>query len=303
MSERRLNPQTLAERLDALIPPGQLDVPTTSDDPLVAAAVRVAALPQPEPMRPEVKARIRADLLNAYHQQMVDAPASSHNIPARWWIAAGVVGVVVLVVVLILTRGSQDAARPSPDTIPTPILTGTGATVPDTPTPLEVIPTLVTLTVITPTPSMTATPTASVTPAATTPIPTTPAPTTPTPGEITPEVTPPVDSFLPTTLVIEGPITAINGNLITVFGIRITVDPNNRLLTLLRVGDVVRIEGDIVDTGGTPIIAAVHITARVDQVITNPPGMPPAIPPGCKITGMGSNNPRLKCSGKSSRRS
>ena len=63
----------------------------------------------------------------------------------------------------------------------------------------------------------------------------------------------------PVTIVIEGPVQAINVNIITIFGIHIEVEPGNPILTQIHVGDVIRVEGTSTAQGNTVIIVAVNI--------------------------------------------
>jgi hypothetical protein len=108
-------------------------------------------------------------------------------------------------------------------------------------------------------------------------------------------------------IIIEGPVEAININIITIFGIDIEVDPDDPALVLLEIGDTVRIEGDMLGTGDTIIIVAVTVIVIDIDILIFQPGTPPAIPlvvpPNCKITGIGNNNPHLKCSSKGSKKS
>ena len=64
---------------------------------------------------------------------------------------------------------------------------------------------------------------------------------------------------LPVVIIIEGPVQAINVNIITIFGINIEIDIDNPLLTVIRVGDIVRVEGGASSTNGTLVIVAVTI--------------------------------------------
>jgi hypothetical protein len=59
--------------------------------------------------------------------------------------------------------------------------------------------------------------------------------------------------------VIEGPVETININIITIFGITIEVDPEDSILTVIQVGDVIRVEGDTVNRGNTIVIIAVTV--------------------------------------------
>jgi hypothetical protein len=89
--------------------------------------------------------------------------------------------------------------------------------------------------------------------------------------ESTPEMTPEAtDDGLPVTIVIEGPVQAININIITIYNINIEVKPDDPILTVIKIGDVIRVEGNTVDNGTTIVIVAVNITIiNVDVVIVN----------------------------------
>lgn len=107
------------------------------------------------------------------------------------------------------------------------------------------------------------------------------------------------------TIIIEGPVTSINTNIVTIFDMDIEIAPNDPSLTWLQVGDTVRVEGGVRGTGNTIVIVAVNVVVvDVDIVIVQPnapPRGPIYVPEGCKITGIGNNNPHLKCSYRSSR--
>ena len=77
--------------------------------------------------------------------------------------------------------------------------------------------------------------------------------------EATPEGTPEPDDDGGITIVIEGPVQSININIITIYNINIELDENDPNLTIIQVGDTVRIEGDTRDNNGTIIIIAINI--------------------------------------------
>ncbi len=89
-------------------------------------------------------------------------------------------------------------------------------------------------------------------------------------------------------IVIEGPVQAINVTSITIFDIDIEVDPADEVLTQIRIGDTVRIEGESSFEGNTIIVVAVNITiVQTTLVIVQnyAPGVvyvPAALPPNCK---------------------
>ncbi len=101
-----------------------------------------------------------------------------------------------------------------------------------------------------------------------TPIPTATLTPTPTPtGTLT--VTPPsTDDDGDIVIVIEGPVQAININIITIYNINIEVNPNDPILTIIQIGDVIRVAGSVVNRGTTIVIVAVNIIiVDVDIVV------------------------------------
>ena len=94
--------------------------------------------------------------------------------------------------------------------------------------------------------------------------------------EATPEVTPDVDdgddADLPITIVIEGPVEAININIVTIFDIDIEVDPDDPILNVIEIGDTIRVEGDTTGTGDTIIIVAINITIINVEIFSNDQG-------------------------------
>jgi len=69
-------------------------------------------------------------------------------------------------------------------------------------------------------------------------------------------------------IVILGPVVEINDNVITIYNFEIELDPEDPVLTVIRVGDVIRVEGGIVEEGDTIVIIAINIIfINVDVVI------------------------------------
>ncbi len=95
-------------------------------------------------------------------------------------------------------------------------------------------------------PSLTAPPTIIMTP--------TPEATVEATAESTPEATP--ESTDEAVIVIEGPVDSIDGNIITIFGVTIEINPDDPLLGTIEVGDVIHVEGN----NGTTVITATTIT-------------------------------------------
>jgi hypothetical protein len=127
------------------------------------------------------------------------------------------------------------------------------------------------------TPSTTFTATHTFTPSATfTPTHTYTATATPMPSA----TATPTSTRLPgtggTIFVIEGPVVAININIITIYDVDIAIDPASPVLPVIRIGDVIRVSGerfeddDDDDDGGRTVINIVSVTIifiSVDVVI------------------------------------
>lgn len=64
-------------------------------------------------------------------------------------------------------------------------------------------------------------------------------------GEATPEATAAPGSTVAIIIVIEGPVEEVNINIITIFGIDIEVDADDPALTVIQIGDILRIEGEL----------------------------------------------------------
>lgn len=80
------------------------------------------------------------------------------------------------------------------------------------------------------------------------------------------------DEDLPITIIIEGPVEAIIGNIIVIFGINIELDPDDPILLTIQIGDILRIEGDTISEGDTIIIIAVIIVIIDQQIIEDDTG-------------------------------
>lgn len=88
--------------------------------------------------------------------------------------------------------------------------------------------------------------------------------------EITPEVTPVVDNS-PVIIVIEGPVKNININIITIYNFTIVLDENDPIINAIRIGDIVRVEGEIDDdriiiVGGSINITIVAVSVTIVSV-------------------------------------
>jgi hypothetical protein len=76
------------------------------------------------------------------------------------------------------------------------------------------------------------------------------------------------DDDQPVIIVIEGPVQSININIITIYNINIEVDIDDPILTVIQIGDRIRVEGTYAGGGPTIVIVAINIIIiNVDIVI------------------------------------
>lgn len=94
MTNLSLDPNSLAQQLDDLIPAGGTGGPRESADPLVAVAARLARVPQPQ-MTPEALMRIKIEVMDA--QQTRAARRSRRRLPVGQWAVAASLILVLLV--------------------------------------------------------------------------------------------------------------------------------------------------------------------------------------------------------------
>jgi hypothetical protein len=91
--------------------------------------------------------------------------------------------------------------------------------------------------------------------------------------ELTPEATedPGDDDDAGIIIVIEGPVESININIITIYGIEIEVDEDDPILTVIQIGDVIRVEGELddIDEDTLVLIAITIIIIDVDIYISD----------------------------------
>lgn len=95
---------------------------------------------------------------------------------------------------------------------------------------------------------------------------------------------------LPVIIVIEGPVVAINVNIITIFNINVVVDPDDPILTSIRIGDRIRVEGELITDGDTyefvvggsdVTIVIVAINIVIINVEVRPDPQPPTLTGDC----------------------
>jgi hypothetical protein len=91
----------------------------------------------------------------------------------------------------------------------------------------------------------------------------TPLPTlTPTAGAATPTATP-----APDVIVIEGPVINIINNIITIYDFDVEVEPENPILTIIDIGDIIRVEGAL--RGSNVIVATVVSNITAVNIVDN----------------------------------
>lgn len=60
-------------------------------------------------------------------------------------------------------------------------------------------------------------------------------------------------------IIVEGPVESIIGNVIVIYGVEITVSDDDPMITVIKVGDFIRIEGEMFDTDGVVVIIPIII--------------------------------------------
>lgn len=102
------------------------------------------------------------------------------------------------------------------------------------------------------------------------------------PAEVTPEATPEITpeataeatpTPAPNIIVIEGPVINIVNNIITVYDFDVEVEPQNPILTIIDIGDIIRVEGAF--GGGNVIVASV--VSNITSVTTVNNGGPATV--------------------------
>ncbi|MEQ8674130.1 MAG: hypothetical protein RLP44_09085 [Aggregatilineales bacterium] len=260
MSDDHFDPDSLADYLDSLF--DGADLPTNADDPLVDMALRLSNAPKPEldPARFELirDQVLKANQANLNAGNVGASSASSLSITT----IIGVVAILIVSIVIgiyVVTQNndaSNDLTVPetTPDVTHEVIVTdeATEESTPDEIATTEATPGAELILSDTPTDEPTATHTAAATLQVAPEITeeSTPEPTTTESPTATATLTQPPTatetpepSALPITLIIEGAVQEIVGNILIIYDFEIEVDPNDPILTIIQVGDVIRIDG------------------------------------------------------------
>ena len=284
MSQLPHDPNSLADELDRVLPPGQTDQSAPSSDPLVETAARLSAALRPA-LSPEALARIHATMRAA--QNAPPSPSKSlsrrflrQSAPVRMAVAAVLLLVFVSGAIFAAKVGVQLLNRPTAATTSLPPsatrLPPTATPIPPSPTPVPPSPTVTPIATEIPlgiSPLQPVTPIPFVLPATAVPATTVP-PTMPSartessvilPTEA-PTATSTSESALPVTIEVEGPIQSISGNTIIIFEFTIVLTEAD--LSRVHVGDVVRVEGNY--TADTQMIIAIHVTVLRNTPVASP---------------------------------
>ncbi|MEO8393680.1 MAG: hypothetical protein ABI700_11880, partial [Chloroflexota bacterium] len=272
------DPNSLADELDRVLPPGQTNPPASVSDPLVEAAARLSTAPRPT-LSPEALARIHTTMQAAQNTplsptRLLTRRFSRQSAPVRLAIAA--------LLLFVFVSGAIFAAKIgvpllNPPTATITSLPPSATPLPPTATPVPPSPTTTLMNTSTSTPVP---PSQTLTPIATELrllVPTTQPtrqPTTLVPSVVMTSAAPTITASpivlptetltaastsvpsLPVTIVVEGPIQSINGNTIIIFDLTIVL--SNADLALVHVGDIVRVEGNYL--ADSQVIIAVRVT-------------------------------------------
>lgn len=189
---------------------------------------------QPKPqINPDVRAAIREHMIAEFRTITAAPPAPRPRLRLAPVLAAAAALVIVVIVITQITR-------PPVQVIETPTQVAVAPTDTVQPTNTPEAPTI-TPTVVLP---------------SATPVPVT---------EVVPTTVVPTDvptATQETTIIVEGPVSAINGNTLTVYDLEVEVAPGHPILSLLEVGDFVRVEGAY-QTGG---VVVASIVGNLDDV-------------------------------------
>jgi hypothetical protein len=223
------DPDSLDDELNRLLSSQQAEI--TSDDPLIQAATRLSSAPRPT-LSPEASARIRAAYIAA-------APQGA---PLRFVRRASLRRVSFAATLLLFVVGAIFATQigtrlfqspPAPTSMDVPQVSPSELPLLQ-PTTSPILPTM--------------TPTEM--------------------AEITPTMPPTLEGTLPVTVILEGPVQAIKGNTLTIFGLTVALSPTDPILSAIRTGDLLRVEGDI--STGSGVITAVRVTVIDVEININP---------------------------------
>jgi hypothetical protein len=198
---------------------------------------RLQSAPQPM-LSPRAFDAIQARLMDALDNP-IPAPTNTAiilSVPAIVAIVIGAITIGVIITLLVLNLQVNPPPTPTPTHTPTIITPSPTRAVTNTPTPSATV-------ALTNTPNVTQTPLV-----------------------VTTTTTPSTQATSAPIIVIEGNIERIEGNIITIYGIPITIDSDDSILTVIQVGDTIRIEGDYVDN----VLVVIQIVILTDRIAIEP---------------------------------
>jgi hypothetical protein len=205
---------------------------------------RLANAPQSD-LSPDALNAIRSRILDGMDSLPVENTPRrlGRTTPATMPIMAAVAAILIVVIGVSVLFFNQPQIIATPT--PVPILYPTATSLPPTATfipPTTTPPVAAVVTQTTPLPLLSSTP------------------------DITPEIsqTPSLEPLI----VIEGPVEAITANIVTIYGIDIALDPDDPLLTIIVVGDILHVEADY--DAITAVIVAVTVEPVSNEVNVNP---------------------------------
>jgi hypothetical protein len=200
---------------------------------------RLREKPKPR-INPAARDAIREHMIAEFRTVTATPPAPRPRLRLAPALAAAAALVIVVIVIAQITRPPVQVVETSTQIaiVPSDTAQPTNTPKPPTITPGTALPS--------PTP---------------TPIPVTEiTPTTPAPTATDVPVIP--TAIQETTIIVEGPVSAINDNVLTVYDLDVEVAPGHPILNLVEVGDFVRVEGAY-QTGGEVIAS---IVGNLDDV-------------------------------------
>lgn len=218
---------------------------TTPEQALIE---RLGRAPQPE-LSLEARNAIHTRILIAFENPPTPAPQPYITRPWVW--------VAVLVVGALIASGVLFVLSQQPPAPPTLLPTAPATAIPATPIPAVIG---------SPVPEATSTATLTLSPTFTTTASLTLSPT----FTSTPTIAPTVTANVNTISIIEGPVDQINENVITIYNIPVHLAPDDPLLPVIVIGDIVHVEGNTQNVDGQIVVIAITVTITTVDEDVNP---------------------------------
>lgn len=209
--------------------------------------------PQPA-LKPAAFDAIRQRMFEAMDNPLPPQPSQPGgvNLPRPVFIAltVGLIGLVTVIIILAaILLGGTPASSVSPTSGQTPTqIESTGVTI--SPAVTSTTIQLSNTPSASDTPDSTATQTPMANPTTAIPIPSEELTLTGTPSDIQDMM-----------IVVEGPVSDIQLNVITIYDLEIVLQPDDPILSLIQIGDEVRVEGVVEENEGVIVVVAVTVTS------------------------------------------